>query len=399
MHDPATSPGHAKRDFFRRRLVNASLVAVSLVVNVGGTVVVSRHGGDLQPPPLLESALLVAGPGLLWWRTRFPTVVLLGCAGGVWAYLFVSSHGGPVYLPMVIALVSAINHGGRLAAYALAAGTISVRLCALVVPELDGPPLASTTLLSAWLLFLLALGEVLRYRTALGESGRQRRLASMEAQADQIRREAAEQRLSLARELHDLLGHQLTVINVQAKAGLQLHRNGHPGVDEALQAVQLASGQALADVQAFLDGLRDPGEQPAHIPSPTLAHLDELIGPARAAGLDVELHLPRPPRPVPAPQHQGAGRTITESLTNVLRHAGLPRTRVRIDYAPTELTVRVDNAASALPAPISTGPGGGRGLEGMRQRLATQGGRLTAGPSDGHAWSVIAVLPIPEEHP
>ncbi|MGL5827411.1 MAG: hypothetical protein ACRCYU_21775 [Nocardioides sp.] len=87
-----------------------------------------------------------------------------------------------------------------------------------------------------------------------------------------------------------------------------------------------------------------------------------------------------------------------ESLTNVLRHAGLPRTWVRIAYAPTQLTLRIDNAAASVAHP-SHGRGGGRGLEGMRHRFATQGGTLTPGPADGYAWSVVGVLPLAKEHP
>jgi signal transduction histidine kinase len=173
---------------------------------------------------------------------------------------------------------------------------------------------------------------------------------------------------------------------------------GKPGVTEALQAVQEASSQALDDVQAFLDSLREPGEHAAQTPSPTLGDLDGLLAPARAAGLDVRLEVTGTPRRLPAPHDLVAGRTVLESLTNVLRHAGLPRTWVRLDYAPTRLTIRVENAAPDR-AGLLEAPGGGRGLEGMRQRLAAHGGTLTAGPTDEYAWSVVAVVPLPEEHP
>ncbi|MGL5827412.1 MAG: sensor histidine kinase [Nocardioides sp.] len=301
-HSPAERSGSAKGALpWSPRMLNALLVAVALVVNVGGVLLVSRHfGDDLVFPGPGDTALLVIGPALLWWRSRFPTWVLFGCAAAVWTFVLTSSNDGPVYLPMIIALVSAITRRARVAAYLLAGGTIGVRLVALALPDIDAPSLTSTTRLTAWLLFLLALGEVLRYRQALAESRQQRLLANLDAQADQIRREAAEQRLGLARDLHDVLGHQLTVINIQAKAGLQLHRSGKPGVEAAFDAVQEASSQALIDVQAFLDSLRDPDDQAAHIPSPTLANLDDLLAPARAAGLDVELDVIGTPRRLPA---------------------------------------------------------------------------------------------------
>jgi signal transduction histidine kinase len=377
------------------RLADGLLVALALVVNLAGTSAVAWHNGN-ETIPALDLFLLALTPALLWWRRSHPVLVLAGCVALTWTYFLIGAADGPVYLPMIVALVSAITQGARLAAYAVVVGTLAVRLVPFAIPALEAPSLTSTSALAAWLAFLIALGELLRHRKALAESRRQRMLVSLEAQADQIRREAAEQRLSLARDLHDVLGHQLAVINVQAKAGLQLHVSGKPGVTAALEAVQDASSQALNDVQAFLDGLREPGEAAAHTPSPTLADLPGLIAPARAAGLDVRSEVTGTARRLPAPHDLVAGRIVLESLTNVLRHAGLPRTWVRLDYGPARLTVRIDNAEPPAPSPLET-IGGGRGLEGMRTRLAAHGGTLTAGPADGYAWSVVAELPIPKE--
>lgn len=387
------------------RLGDAFLVAACVVANFGGVLVVSRHDGQVGLPGPLDLILLAIGPGLLWWRRRFPIVVLGGCVAATWAYDLLGASDGPVYLPVIVALVSAITHGARVAAYVVAVGTLIVQLVMLIIPGVAGPSLTATTALSAWLAFLLALGELLRYRRALADSRHQRLLASLDAQADQVRREAAEERLALARDLHDVLGHQLAVINIQAKAALQLHASGKPGTIEAMEAVQDASSQALDDVQAFLDSLREPDDRAAQTPSPTLGDLDALLGPARAAGLDVRVEVTGMKRRLPAPHDLVASRVVLESLTNVLRHAGLPPTWVRLDYAPTQLTVRIDNAESDRPGLLEM-PGGGHGLEGMGHRIAAHGGTLTAGPADDFAWSVVAQLPLPdvinpapEEHP
>lgn len=377
------------------RLVDALLVIASLVTNIAGVLAINQHEPADGPDPL-ALLLLVLGPACLLWRRTFPTLVLAGCVAATWTYVFLSPSGGPVYLPMIVALVSAITHGARVAAYAVAAGTLAVRLLPLVLPGVDGPSLASTSGLAAWLAFLLALGELLRHRRALADSRHQRLLARLDAQADQIRREAAEQRLSLARDLHDVLGHQLAVINIQAKAGLQLRASGKPGVAEALEAIQEASSQALEDVQAFLDSLRKPGELASQTPSPSLSDPDSLLAPARAAGLDVHLEVCGVQRRLPAPQDLVASRTVLESLTNVLRHAGLVRTWVRLNYSRTQLEIRVDNASPERPG-LLVAPGGGRGLEGLRHRLAAHAGTLAAGPTPGYGWSVVAVLPLPEE--
>jgi signal transduction histidine kinase len=380
------------------RLVDALLVLATLVTNLGGAVALGLHDASADVPGPFGLLLLTAGPTLLWWRRRFPALVLAGCVAAGWAYVFLGFPDGPIYGPMIVALVSALTQGARAAAYAVVIGTLAVRLIWLALPGDGDSSLTSTAGLGAWLAFLLALGELLRHRRALEESRHQRLLLTLDAQADQIRREAAEQRLRLADDLHDVLGHQLALINIQAKAGLQLHASGKRGVTQALEAVQEASSQALDDVQAFLDILREPGEHAAQTPSPSLGELDGLLGPARAAGLDVHLEVTGARRRLPAPHDLVAGRIVLESLTNVLRHAGLPKTWVRIDYTPTRLTVRIDNAAPNRPRPLEA-PGGGRGLEGIRHRLSVHGGTLTAGPTDEHAWSVIAVLPLPKEDP
>lgn len=377
------------------RLVDALLVAAGIVVNIGGAVAVSRHDGQLGLPGPFDLILLVLAPPLLWWRRRFPALVLGGCVAATWTYVYLGTSEGPVYLPMIVALVSAITHGARLAAYAVVGGTLGVQLVSLVVPGVAGPSLAATSALAAWLLFLIAFGELLRHRRALVDSRHQRLLASLDAQADQVRREAAEQRLVLARDLHDVLGHQLAVINIQAKAGLQLHASEKPGVTEAMEAVQEASSQALDDVQAFLDSLREPDERAAQAPAPTLGNVEALLAPARAVGLDVHVEVTGHMRRLPAPHDLVASRVVLESLTNILRHAGLPRTWIRLDYAPTQLTVRIDNGAPDRPGLIES-PGGGHGLEGMRHRVAAQNGTLAAGPTENFAWSVVARLPLPE---
>lgn len=224
------------------RLIDAFFVVITLASNVGGVLAVARHDGSAELPGLFDLLLLTIAPALLWWRRRFPGMVLAGCVAASWTFFFLGSSDGPIYLPMIVSLVSAITHGARLAAYALVAGTLIFRLAPLVIPEVEAPSLSSTTGLAAWLAFLVALGELIRHRRALTESRHQRLLAGLDAQADQIRREAAEQRLGLARDLHDVIGHQLTVINIQAKAGLQLRASGKPGVTDSLEAVREASG-------------------------------------------------------------------------------------------------------------------------------------------------------------
>ncbi|GAB3930165.1 sensor histidine kinase [Kribbella albertanoniae] len=378
--------------------VDVFFVVVTAAVNLAGVLSIAGHSDTWGSFDALGLFLLLAGPVALWWRRRWPAFVLAVCVVATWSYLATDNPSGPVYGPMIVALVSAITNGARAAAYLVVIGTLLTSLVGVLLPGSDGPSLASTAGLAAWLSFLLALGELLRHRSALAKEQQRRLVMAAEAQTGQIRREAAEQRLKLARDLHDVLGHHLAVINVQATAGLQLHTTNRPGVPDALAAVQEASRQALDDVQAFLDTLHDPTEPATRTPSPSLVDLETLVSSARASGLQVQLEVSGPPRRLAAPQDLAASRVVLESLTNVLRHAGPARTWVRIHYQATRLTVRVDNAHAAVPA----GPspyGGGRGIAGMRARVAALDGTFAAGPADGFAWSVIATLPLPEELP
>ncbi|MFD9942603.1 sensor histidine kinase [Nonomuraea sp. NPDC059023] len=378
------------------RAIDATWVAVTAAINVGGVVVVAAHNdalGGLTPGVVL---LLMIGPVLLWWRRRDPWLVLAGCVAVTWTYILGGLPPGPVYGPMIVALVSAVVHGARWAAYLVVVATLAGHAGAGLLPGRDASSLTAMGALTAWLLFLLAFGELIRHRHALTEERRRRRAAGLEAHADQLRREAAEDRLDLARELHDVVGHHLAVINVQAAAGLHLHAARRPGVEEALRVMREASGRALSDVQVLLDALRNPGHAASRLPSPSLSDLDGLLGSARAGGLDVEVVVTGEPRSLPAAHDLVAGRVVLESLTNVLRHAGRPKTWVRIDYRQERLCVGVDNAAPTPEAART--PGGGRGIPGMRARVETCGGTLTAGPLEPFAWSVRATLPLQEQH-
>ncbi|MFD2081979.1 Signal transduction histidine kinase [Actinopolymorpha cephalotaxi] len=380
-------------DTAAQRGLDALLVLGPLVTNVGGVLAVAAHNGTSGVLGGPGTLLLLAGPALLWWRRRQPTLVLAGCVAVTWAYLLGGFPDGPVYGPLIVAVISATINGARLAAYAVVVGTLLTRLGVVVLSGAASSSLVSTTGLAAWLAFLLAVGELLRHRQELARARHQRLLMTIAAQADQARREAVEQRLRLAGEVHDVLGHQLSLINIQSNAGLHLHATQRDGVADALRTVQQASRQALEDVQAFLDSLHDPDERLTHAPAPSLGEPESLVSAARAGGLDVRVEVTGTPRRAPAPHDLAASRVVLEALTNVLKHAGPVPTWVRIDYGTDLLTVRVDNAGPQLP-PSARLPRGGHGIAGMRARLETLAGTLKAGPADGFAWSVLAELPL-----
>jgi signal transduction histidine kinase len=200
-------------------------------------------------------------------------------------------------------------------------------------------------------------------------------------------RRANEERLHIARELHDSLTHQISVIKVQAAVAVHLARRRGEQVPEALLAIEEAGREASRELRATLEALRDDGKTPAH----GLDHIPELVERARTAGLDATLVIEGQPQTVPAAVNRTAYRIVQESLTNVARHAGAASASVRIGFRADALAIRIDDDGKASPAVV---PEPGVGLLGMRERVTALGGRLRAQPRSGGGFTVQAELPL-----
>ena len=200
------------------------------------------------------------------------------------------------------------------------------------------------------------------------------------------RRMAMEERLRIARELHDSLTHSISVIQVQAGVAVHLARKRGEDVPPALAAIQEAGADAARELRATLGVLRSEEDGDGS----GLGQLDSLVARARAAGLPVTVTVTGQRRPLPPGADQAAYRIVQEALTNVSRHAGPARASVHLHYTPEALTVQVDDDGAGVGA----GPAGpGLGLAGMRERVSALGGRLQAGPQDGGGFRVRAELP------
>jgi signal transduction histidine kinase len=229
--------------------------------------------------------------------------------------------------------------------------------------------------------------------------------------AEEARRRAGEERMRIARELHDVLAHNISLINVQAGVALHL-MDEQPGQSRtALQAIKQASNDALGELRSVLDVLRQGDEQPPRAPASGLAQLDSLVAGAAATGLEVRTRVEGAPRPLPAGTDLAAFRIVQESLTNVTRHAGpAASATVLVRYGPDDLTVQVDDdgrgaaagkGSEAAPGRRSTDSDRqvrrsgrpGRGLLGMRERVAALGGELAAGPRPGGGFRMQARFP------
>ncbi|MEU5088807.1 sensor histidine kinase [Streptomyces sp. NPDC021356] len=336
-------------------------------------------------------ALVTVAAGLLLWRRRFPASVAYGTAAATLAYLAAGYPYGPVFLAVVVSCFSAVVAGRRRAAWA------SVGLLwaghALIVLWLYRrlPPPGDTAsgwgrqlVVATWVVAVVAVSELARVRREQWARERAER-------AQAARRRADEERLRIARELHDVLAHSISVINVQAGVGLALLDTDPEQARTALTTIKAASKEALGEVRQVLSTLRTPGDAP-RAPAPGLDRLPELADQAASAGLTVEID--GTPPPLPPGTGLAAFRIVQEALTNVVRHSGSRHARVRIARDGGTLLLRVDDDGPATGADAG---GSGNGLAGMRERAAALGGTIEAGPRPDGGWRVIAVLPVTTE--
>ncbi|MGE5828703.1 MAG: sensor histidine kinase, partial [Micromonosporaceae bacterium] len=272
-----------------------------------------------------------------------------------------------------------------------------------VVSSVGGVPLVQPALgdavgVAAWTVVALALAELARGRSERFAEMSRARAESARARAEQSRRQASEERLRIARELHDVLGHHLSLINMRAGVALHLLDTQPPGrapeqARDAFAAIKQASAEALREVRGVLAALRPADESAPRSPTPGLADLDTLVEQARAAGLPVTLKLDELPAPLPAEVDRAAYRIVQEALTNVRRHAGPRATAtVCIGRTPDALTVRVDDDGAGPAPEVPAEPG--NGIPGMRERAAALGGELSAGGRAGGGFRVSATLPL-----
>ena len=365
----------------------AIAVAVG-AVEIGITIPAASHQNPRQPLDGFGIVLLLLGAAALVWRRRAPVQVLGVAFITTLAYTAIGYPGGPVYAALIVAFATAGTTGHRRAAWgSLLLGYVSFLWVAPLIDGNSGPSLGAVLGLGAWLLVLGISMETLRIR-------RERAVEVTAHREEEQRRHASEERLQIARELHDTLAHNLSLINVRAGVALHLfHDQAGPAyVAEALDAIKQASKDALDDLRSVLDILRaDQGDAP-RAPTPTLRDLDRLVERTAAAGLPVRLEIDGNRITLPPTMEAAAYRVAQEALTNVVRHAGSPHTEVRLSYQPDALILCVDDngAGAAANGP----PHAGGGLTGMRERVHAFGGHLDAGPKPEGGFRVRAWIPI-----
>jgi signal transduction histidine kinase len=364
--------------------------AVLVIQQVGSQAAAANQEGLRLPLDVYARLLLAVGPLLLVLRYRCPRTVALGTAAVTVAYIGAGYPYGPVFVSVVVASFAAVVAGRRHAAWGALglvwAGHLIIRhvLYGSLPPASDSPPgWESELFLAAWVAAVLAGAELARTR-------REEWVRRAAEQEEAERRRVDEERLRIARELHDVLAHSISVINVQAGVGLALLDSDREQARTALTTIKTASKEALGEVRQVLDTLRAPGAAP-RTPAPGLDRLPELTAQAADAGLEVTTATEGTAVPLPPGADLAAFRIVQEALTNVIRHSGSRTARVQLHYGTGEFRIDVDDEG---PAVKEEQRGGGNGLVGMRERAAALGGSAEAGPRGDGGFRVTARIPL-----
>ena len=373
-------------------VVAGQIIGLSLIIAIG-----ARDAGRTVP----GAYVFACGFGaVLLLRGRFPLTVLVVSVLGVFGYYILGYPPIGMAVPVVAALYATAVRGRAVAGLVTGIVLLAVSLYFRAAQHESSAVLAYDVLTNAALIgCAVALGLNVRGRRRL--RAQQATIVELERSREQERaaRERQAERVRVARDLHDSVGHALSVISVHANVAREAIGDGNPPAERALGRVIEATAASLRDLRGTLSTLRSPGDGDGRAPV-TLGGIDQVARAARDAGLDVRVSVADGGR-VPAVAAAAAYRIVQEAVTNVLRHAHA--TTLTIDVAADDdtLRVRVSDDGRGTPAPgagaAKRGGRGGRGLAGMRERAAALGGTFHAADGDDGGFVVTAALPLATE--
>jgi signal transduction histidine kinase len=380
-----------KNPVISRRIVDALVALAFLAIGwfSSGAPIVNNPFYRYTPRDWLFALLLILSTVPYAWRRRWPTAAFLISMLSVTMLWLLGYNAGQ--LPFLLMV------GGYFVAVARPFWEIA--LCSAVALGCfgllwwgDGAPYGLRDALISVLAVAITVG--------LGRAARLRvDLANARAQAveEVARRQSSEERLRIARELHDIIGHSLGTIAVQAGVGRHLMDTEPEKAAEALDSIAKLSRDSLDEVRSAVAALRD--DEPPYQPTPSLADLPDLIETVRSTGLAVELKLPNDLEAIPRQTGAAVYRITREALTNIVRHAHASHASVQVDHhdGRVEVAIRDDGAGAGNGRrPDSAG---GHGIAGMRERAEALGGSLSAGPGTDGGFLVTASLPIGSDRP
>ena len=375
--------------FFADALLAAAVSAFEVFAVLNSPTI--AEGIEYRKPTVLALLVLLTSTVPIAWRRTAPMAVLVVTVVTAIAYEAMGFVSAPAALGALIALYTVVAHSDRRRSFygagIAAVGIVVVLLTARWGSDPNGIALNLIVFLTAWL-----VGDNVRTR--------RQRLAALEERAEraeqtrtaEAQRAVAEERTHIARELHDVVAHSLSVIIVQAGAARRVIEKEPVRAVGALVAIETTGREAMNEMRRLLTVLRTDGESPGPRPQPTLTGLADLVDECRSAGLATEVTVTGNERELPPGVALTAYRIVQEALTNSLKHAGPGAAAiVRVHYDACEVDVEVtDDGRGASSQNLGTG----HGLIGMQERVDMCGGALTSGASPGGGFQVRAVLPL-----
>ncbi|MFL5953363.1 MAG: sensor histidine kinase [Gaiellaceae bacterium] len=377
------------------RVQRASDGAIAVLLLVASLAEIAGGAREWSASAPLEVALAVLVTLPLAFRRTHPIpVAAVVTAAGIASAAAVAPSQGPfeAFVALVFAVYSIGAHvAGRRSAWATAAIAVSVAVSGLVaVLVADGSSGGDWYPIVFWCVVAWALGRVVRSRD-LRTSELERLARELAAERDLRAREAVTvERARIARELHDVIAHNVSVMSVQAAAAGRVLGIDPPAARDALDAIERTGRQTIDEMRRMLGVLRSADDELGLAPQPGLADVESLVAEMRASGLAIDLEIEGRREQLPAGLELSAYRIVQEALTNALKHAGDARARVIVRYTSDAVELEVvDDGSPTLP-----GDGTGHGLTGMRERVALFGGELEAGRGADGGWSLRARLPL-----
>ncbi|MEU8674453.1 sensor histidine kinase [Streptomyces sp. NPDC048560] len=365
----------------RTQLLDAVLAAV-----IGAAVALAAVAASA--PGVLDLLLVAAGSLALAAHRRAPRAVLAVTTLCMSAYVLHAHPGTWAAFPVLVAVHAAARSGHRAAGVAAGGVFLAGYVVVLLATTTDTrDSVERSLLLLGWFLCAGVTGLIDKNWQAYLRQTEQRALDAERTREETALRRAGEERLRIARELHDSLTHSISIVKLQAGVAVHLARKRGAEVEPALLAIQEAGGEAMRELRATLEVLRTDAAEPG----PGLDRMGELAERARAAGISLAVTSEGRVRPLPADVDRAAYRIVQEALTNVARHADRAGTTVRIGYTAGSLVVSVDDQGPCGPGDTVTP---GTGLTGMRERVTALGGTLVVAPRAGGGLSVRAELPL-----
>ncbi|MDI2035252.1 sensor histidine kinase [Paenarthrobacter nitroguajacolicus] len=358
------------------------IVITVAVIQIVGTLFSAGRQDAPRPLDVLAILLLLAGPAGLAFRKRAPQLMLPIALVATGAYLALGYPWGPIVLSLALAVIMTAAAGLRWQAWAGAGVAAAAVIAAAALAGDDNWPVRASAGV-AWAAILVLIGQGIRRRSERFAEYRRRRESAEKAERD-------EYRLTLARDIHDVVAHSLSMINVQASVALHVGADDPAKLRPALEAIKAASKESLTEVRQLLGVLREDIPL-APAARPTLVRIPELVKNAEVGGLQVTLTDNANHQLVGSAQQEAAYRIIQEALTNVGRHSGARSAVVRIAQTAESLTVTVEDDGGGMGGALP-----GNGLTGMRERAAALGGTLTLGELHP-GLRVQATLPAPQE--